>query len=113
MRAKRIEAQRSVDDAKQREKAAALAIIERLKAEKSTKSSGAIATASITKKTEPVVDNWPKVYAHIKKTGDFELLHQRIASRAWAERVTAGKTVPGVSSIEVEELSLTKATRSE
>lgn len=112
MRAKRIEKQREVDDMKSQEKVKAREIIERLKKDKTFKASGSHATAAITKSLEPVAENWPKLYKHIQATGDFELLHQRIASRAWAERIAAGKQVPGIGSVEVEDLSLTKATRS-
>lgn len=112
MRSNRIDIQRQVDDMKKHERALAAQIIDRLKKDRAVKAGGHVATASIIKSTVPLIESWVKLYAHIKKTGDFELLHQRIASRAWAERVDAGKQVPGVAASIVEDLSLTKATRS-
>jgi hypothetical protein len=112
MRAKRIEAARLVDEMKRQEKLVITEVMERMGKLAATKTSGANATASIVKKTEPVVENWTKLFDHIQKTGEFDLLHQRIATRAWGDRHAEGIKVPGVSSIEVTELSLTKATRS-
>lgn len=113
MRATRIEAQRKVDDMKMVEKTLAKDIMDRLRQDKAQKAGGSVATASIVKNTVPEVENWVKLYAHIKKTGEFELLHQRISFRAWAERYDADKKVPGVLPSIIEDLSLTKAQRSE
>lgn len=113
MRDLRIEKARAVDEMKRLEKVAARDILDRLKLEKSLKSSGQSATFSITKSVVPVPENWVKLYAYIKKTGEFELLHQRIASTAWGERHAAGIKVPGIEAMEKEDYSLTKITRSQ
>lgn len=56
---------------------------------------GKTATASVRPSIVPGVTDWDKVYAFIKKTGAFELLHRRISTDAWRERQDAGKPVPG------------------
>jgi len=54
------------------------------------------ATATIETTEEYAVDDWGDLYAHIGKTGDFDLLHRRLSATAVAERVLAGAVVPGV-----------------
>lgn len=82
MRALRIEMQRKADDMKVNERAVVARVMELLKKQKATKAGGKVAVASIKESTVPDVKDWTKLYAHIQKTGEFELLHQRIASRA-------------------------------
>ena len=60
-------------------------------------------------KDEPAIDNWPELYKHIQKTGEFELLQRRLNTGSVKERWEIGKKVPGVTSIPVESLSDTKA----
>lgn len=112
MRAKRIELARKVDDMKGQEAVRRIEILDRLKAQKAEKSSGQYATASRKVSTTYRPADWKKVYAHIKKTGDFDLLQQRLATTACEARFAAGKKVPGVESFQVEDLSITKSTRS-
>lgn len=60
---------------------------------------GVRALVKIERKPYPTVaaEDWPKVWAHIKKTGEFELLQKRISVEAVRERWNAGKTVSGVT----------------
>ena len=109
MRATRIDKQRVVDDMKVHERTLKDDIITALKKQKLAGSKGAVATASISKSTEPVAEDWKKTYAYIKKNDAFHLLHQRIASTAWRELYEAGVKVPGIGAMEIEDLSLTKA----
>jgi hypothetical protein len=53
---------------------------------------------------EPIVEDWPKLYAHIKKTGDFSLLEKRIGKAAVKEQWENGKKLPGVGSFPVWKL---------
>ena len=111
-RAKRIELQREVDNMKAEERELQANIMERLHEMKSAKASGLTANATLKQSTVPKVESWPKFYAYVHKHKAFELLHQRIASTAWAEVVEAGKQVPGVVAVPVEDLSITKLTKS-
>lgn len=51
---------------------------------------------SIHKQYFAVTDSWEKLYAYIKKTGSFDLLHKRVSLHAVEEREEAKKPVPGV-----------------
>ena len=60
-------------------------------------------------KEEPTIEDWPALYKHIQKTGEFELLQRRLNTGSVKERWEIGKKVPGVTAIPVESLSDTKA----
>lgn len=64
---------------------------------------------AIVTKMEPQVENWERLYAHIKETGNFELLFRRINPTAIKERWENSAIVPGVGAFPVEKLSITKA----
>lgn len=112
MRAKRIEAARAVDDMKREEKTLSAAIMEELKSMNLVGSKGNVATASITKDITARVIDWKKFHKYLLKTGELDLMQQRISVTAWRERVGNGIQVPGVEGVDIEDLSLTKATRS-
>jgi hypothetical protein len=52
------------------------------------------------KSDTPICGDWVKLYGHIKKTGDFDLLHKRISATAIKERWMGGKDVPGIEHME-------------
>lgn len=110
-REKRLELARQVDALKEEERGIKTLIMERLADMKSSKAAGQFATASISTKTEPLVEDWKKAYKYIHDKKAYHLLHQRIASRAWAELHDAGVTVPGIAAVAVKDLSLTKLTK--
>lgn len=56
----------------------------------------------------PQVENWDQFYAHVKKTGSFELLQKRLGEGAVKERWANGKNVPGVGKHTTITLSVTK-----
>lgn len=64
--------------------------------------------AALVKKTTPQVTDWSALYAHIQKTGEFELLQRRLSPPAVKERWDEKEEVPGVSPIQMEDLSITK-----
>jgi hypothetical protein len=57
-------------------------------------------------KQVPHVTDWPKFYAHIQETGEFDLLERRPGKAACGARWEDGKDVPGVEKFPV--YSLTK-----
>lgn len=69
---------------------------------------GKIAQASANQVQVPVVKDWDKLYAYITKNKAFEMLHKRISIGAVRERWEAKKAVPGVESIEIVKLSVSK-----
>lgn len=70
--------------------------------------SGKVARVQIETKTIPVVEDWPALYKHIKKTGEFELLQRRLGEGAIKERWEAKKRVPGVGRFNAKKVSCTK-----
>lgn len=56
----------------------------------------------------PVIDDWKKFYAHIKKTNSFELLNRAPNKAAITERWDAKKEVPGVGKFHHKKVSCTK-----
>lgn len=56
----------------------------------------------------PVASDWSKLQAHIKLTGNFELLQRRLTKTAVQERWDAGETIPGVEPFPVDDISITK-----
>jgi hypothetical protein len=57
---------------------------------------GVLGVAERKSATVPKVVDWPKLYAYIKKTGDFDLLHKRPTTEAFRSRWENKETVPGV-----------------
>jgi hypothetical protein len=64
----------------------------------------------VTSKAIPQVaaEDWPKFYAHIKKTGEFELLNRAVNRKAVQDRWDAKKQVPGVKPFFAKVVSCTK-----
>jgi len=56
----------------------------------------------------PTVEDWAKFYAHIKKTGNFELLNRAVNRAAVKERWEEKKQVPGVGVFHDKRVSVTK-----
>ena len=69
---------------------------------------GKLAKTSIKRSEVPTVKSWPKFYAYIKRTGEFDLLQRRPSTAACRERWKEKKAVAGVSKFTRVSLSLTK-----
>jgi len=76
------------------------------------KASGSVATAGIKVSQVPLVEDWDALWAHIQKSGEFDLVQKRISVTAWRARYEEGVETPGVSKVEDVDISLTKASRS-
>jgi hypothetical protein len=55
----------------------------------------------------PVADDWDTFYAHLRRTGEFELLNKALNREAVRERWDAGDQVPGVGKIITKKVSCT------
>jgi len=64
--------------------------------------------ASVTMRlaTHPTITDWGMFYSYVAETKQFELLHKRLSSTAFKERLTAGETIPGTTMSESYELSV-------
>lgn len=69
---------------------------------------GHSARVQINDQVVPTVENWEAFYAHIKKTGSFELLNRAVNRKAVTERWDAKKQVPGVGRFVAKKVSCTK-----
>lgn len=58
-------------------------------------------------KEVPTVKDWPKLYKHILKKQEFDLLNRALNRAAVQQRWEAGKAVPGVDKFTVPVVSLT------
>jgi len=83
-------------------------LIAAFKAEGSTASGGKTAIAKLVVKQEPSAGNWDSLYAHIRQTGEFELLYRRVNPASIKERKDVGVDVPGITWFPVESLSLSQ-----
>lgn len=85
-------------------------MIEHLPVSDATGVAGKIWRVQIVSKDKPVVagEDWVKLYAHIKKTGEFDLLQKRVAEGAVKQRWDAEKKVPGVGKFIAKDVSITQ-----
>lgn len=71
-------------------------LMEQMTKEGVKKASGRFATASISEKPMPHVENWDEVFEFIRKTKSFHLMQRRMSAPAYCEMLELGKKVPGV-----------------
>lgn len=69
------------------------------------------ARVQINENVIPVPDDWEKIYAHIKKTGEFELLGRTLKRDAVQERWDAKKNIPGIGKFHAKTVSCTKLSK--
>lgn len=72
---------------------------------------GKVGRVEIKMKTVPNVADWEKVYAHIAKKKEFELLNRAINAKAVGERWEQGKEIPGIEKFDRPSVSLTKVAK--
>jgi len=69
---------------------------------------GKIARIQVKRKERAVPEDWDKLYTHIKKKGEFELLNRALNAKAVRERWEAGIQIPGVGKFVYKDVSVTK-----
>lgn len=108
----RISFQREMDEKiagmKAKEKEVDEAVLAALEAAGMEKGTGSSATATLNKSPVPTVKDWPALWAHIQKTGEFDLLEKRVGKTAYRERIDNGKRVPGVETFWQKSISYSK-----
>jgi len=102
------EMQAAVSDLDAEEKALKEHIINTLPKSEASGVAGKVARVTLKKKDVPQVEDWPKLYAHIKKTSSFNLLNRALSTAAVQELWDDGKKVPGVVPFTVVSLSINK-----
>jgi hypothetical protein len=109
LRAKRLAIEKQADAVKEVETAQKQLLLDMLVALNINSVGSHDKVYAIVTQDEPTVNDWPALYAHIKETGEFELLFRRVNSAAVKERWDNKAEVPGVGRFPAISLSVTKA----
>jgi len=107
-RAQRLEADKVAATLKEAEDDLKKVIIEQFRDQKIAALGAGNGTVKMKASNEPLVEDWPQVYAYIKENDAWEFLHKRITIAAVKERWEAGEVVPGVTSRTEYTLSVSK-----
>lgn len=83
-------------------------IIENLSKSDDTGASGLKYKALIVEEEQPTVKDWEKVYDYIAENDRFDLLNKNINAKAIKEMWGNNKKVPGIETINVKKVSITK-----
>lgn len=108
-RLKRLEADREAAGLKKEEDRFFSQLLASVKETGASKVVGNLCVVVPDQKPKTTIESWAEFCQHLHKTREYELLEKRVSSIAVAERVAAGKTVPGLKVEMVDTLSITKA----
>ena len=64
-------------------------------------------SVNMVKKMHPAISDWAEFYKYVSESGSFDLLQKRLSSTAFKDRWNSGAAIPGATSAEVWELSIT------
>jgi hypothetical protein len=106
-RERRLSMQRETERVEKLEKQLQAWFVETLPASQ-TGVAGRLARVQIETKAVPQVEDWGLFYAHVKRTGSFELLQRRLSETAVKERWDDKKIVPGVTIFHAKKVSCTR-----
>jgi hypothetical protein len=81
-------------------------VLERMELEGTNAVKGKKASASISTNVVANVVDWDKVYAFVKKTGNFQLFQRRISDPAFRELMELKGAVPGVEPFTKKKINL-------
>jgi len=104
-RKNRLVAKHEMDELEKIERGLKSKLIDTLKAAAISSIGGKQVKAELKLKKRPAVENWSELYAHIKKTGDFDLLQKRLTDSAVEARWEDKQDIPGVYAMEVDDLA--------
>lgn len=108
LRAERMALSRQVDDLKAKENELRGIIIAQLRAVGLDGGKGSSANALITSSEQAQITSWPEFFAYIMENEAGDLVQKRVAIQAVRERWENGEEIPGLTKVEVVDLSLTK-----
>ena len=108
LRAQRLAKEKEAAEIKETEELLKTAIISKAREQELTAVGSKLGIVKVKCSKEPKADDWALVYEHIQKTGQFELLHKRLAILAIKEHVDAGETIPGIAFSDVYSLSVSQ-----
>ncbi len=108
LRTQRLALSKEVDELKAQEAVLRKTIIDRLQVNGLDSGRGNDATASITKDVQVNISDWAMFNNYVIKTNSLDLLQKRVSMTALKARWEDGVEVPGLTKIELPDLSLTK-----
>jgi hypothetical protein len=97
LRTDRLRLQREADQIEEREKLILEYLISQSVANDLAPIVDGTHTLVVTKKVEPQPNDWPALLAHIRSTGEVDLLEKRLMKSAASARWADGQSVPGVT----------------
>jgi hypothetical protein len=108
IREARLALQGIVDAVKREEQRIIDHIIECIDADTESGVIGKHYKAIVVREEKPVVEDWDKLYRHIREHDAFDLLNRALNANAVRARWTDNVQVPGVSTYQSKKISLTK-----
>jgi hypothetical protein len=108
IRDERLALQKQVDKLKESQTALEHHFVHLCRAQKTDSARGKLATCSYKVVPVPVVENWSTVYDYIVENDAFDLLHKRVSSTAWLERMEEGERIGGIKRETVNKVSIHK-----
>lgn len=111
LREERLALQRQVDALEVKEKALRKYLIESIPLAGAAGIAGAHVRVEVVEKPVAQIaspEEWPNFFAWVARNKAWELLTKKISAAAARERIDAGKKIPGVSVVQVKELSVHK-----
>lgn len=108
LRAMRLEIEKEADVLKTQQKELEDHILQSFSKASIDGAKGRVATAAVTRSVVPDVKDWDALLAHIKKTGELDLIQRRVSTEAARARWDEGVVVPGVEQYTRVGVSLTK-----
>ena len=111
VRSDRLDADKLSSTLKKQETQLKTQIIDHLQAEGVDVIGGTTLTVTLTRKSKPNAQDWGEIYGYILETREFDILHRRLTETAIKARWEDGLNIPGVTEIEVLDLSLSHVRR--
>tara|TARA_R110002167_G_scaffold42421_5_gene128746 strand:+ start:1187 stop:1570 length:384 start_codon:yes stop_codon:yes gene_type:complete len=110
LQSKRLSLAKEVKELKEKEDLFKDELINTLKANPELKGIvGNLCKITLKDPTErPIVKDWDAFYQYIYNNKAWDLLQRRVGERAVIDRWLEGEVIPGIESIEVQNLSITK-----
>ena len=104
----RLKLQKDVERMESEEQQLKDYFINNLSKDNATGVAGKFARVQIKPKVKPVVEDWDKFCAYVRKNNAFEMLQRRLSEGAIEERWEDKKVVPGVGRFNAKTVSVTK-----
>lgn len=110
LKEERLRLQKEVEQLEANEKLVKNYLIDNLPKSQALGVAGKVARATIITQVVPSVkaENWPLVFAYIKKKGAFDLMQKRLSTAAVESRWNEGLEIPGVEPFNIVKVSLNK-----